>query len=264
MSLQPTSLVVMGEPVRLQQIAWNLVSNAIKFTDPGGKVNVTTGVNGSQAYLMVVDTGVGIAPDFLPHVFDRFRQADGSTSRRHGGLGLGLAIADALAKMHGGRLEAQSVEWDRERPSIYELNSPRPGMLFLRKSDQKVHSLDGLDVLIVEDSEDTLLLLSTIFGREGARVITAASAAEACKRAIMKRPHIIVSDIGMPETDGYQLLEQLRILPGLSDVPAIAISGYASEEDRERASGCWLPRPRPQTDRRRASLQPHPGPQSPR
>src|SRR5215211_7906172 len=108
MSLHPASLVVMGEPVRLQQIAWNLVSNAIKFTDPGGKVRVTTGLDGTEAYLTVVDTGVGIEPEFLPHVFDRFRQADGSTSRRHGGLGLGLAIADALAKMHAGKLEAQS------------------------------------------------------------------------------------------------------------------------------------------------------------
>ena len=108
MSLYPASLVVMGEPVRLQQIAWNLVSNAIKFTDPGGKVNVTTQLDGQQADLTVVDTGVGIGRSFLPHVFDRFRQADGSTSRRHGGLGLGLAIADALAKMHGGRLEARS------------------------------------------------------------------------------------------------------------------------------------------------------------
>jgi signal transduction histidine kinase len=89
----------MGEPVRLQQIAWNLVSNAIKFTDPGGKVSITTGLNGTQSYLTVVDTGIGIEPEFLPHVFDRFRQADGSTSRRHGGLGLGLAIADALAKL---------------------------------------------------------------------------------------------------------------------------------------------------------------------
>ncbi|HEU4872165.1 MAG TPA: ATP-binding protein, partial [Pyrinomonadaceae bacterium] len=108
MSLHPAGLVVMGEPVRLQQIAWNLVSNAIKFTDPGGKVTVTTGLNGNQAYITVVDTGIGIPGEFLPHVFDRFRQADGSTSRRHGGLGLGLAIADALAKLHGGRLEAHS------------------------------------------------------------------------------------------------------------------------------------------------------------
>src|SRR6476661_4510861 len=107
-SLHPSSLIVMGEPVRLQQIAWNMVSNAIKFTDPGGKVTITTGLDGAQARFTVIDTGIGIEPEFLPHVFDRFRQADGSTSRRHGGLGLGLAIADALAKMHGGRLEAKS------------------------------------------------------------------------------------------------------------------------------------------------------------
>ncbi|HEU4769580.1 MAG TPA: response regulator, partial [Pyrinomonadaceae bacterium] len=104
----PATLVVMGEPVRLQQIAWNLISNAIKFTEPGGKVIVTTDSDGAHARLTVTDTGVGIAPEFLPHVFDRFKQADGSTSRRHGGLGLGLAIADALAKMHAGKIEAAS------------------------------------------------------------------------------------------------------------------------------------------------------------
>src|SRR5918992_889610 len=98
----------MGEPVRLQQIAWNLVSNSIKFTEPGGKVTITTEIHGEEARLEVSDTGIGIPPDFLPHVFDRFRQADGSTSRRHGGLGLGLAIADALGKMHGGRMHARS------------------------------------------------------------------------------------------------------------------------------------------------------------
>src|SRR3569832_2938066 len=108
MAIWPSCLSVLGEPVRLQQIAWNLVSIAIKFTDPGGKVNITTHLDGKHAQLTVVDTGVGIAPEFLPPVFDRFRQADGSTSRRHGGLGLGLAIADALAKMHDGGLEAKS------------------------------------------------------------------------------------------------------------------------------------------------------------
>lgn len=234
-SLHPSSLVVMGEPVRLQQIAWNLVSNAIKFTDPGGKVNVTTGVNGTQAYLTVVDTGVGIEPEFLPHVFDRFRQADGSTSRRHGGLGLGLAIADALAKMHSARLEAQSGGVGQGATFTLQVELATSGNVVAETVVQKVHSLEGLDVLIVEDSADTLLLLSTLFRREGANVITAASASEALQSAVMKRPHIIVSDIGMPETDGYQLLEQLRLLPGLTDVPAIAISGYASEEDRERA-----------------------------
>jgi CheY-like chemotaxis protein len=234
-SLHPASLVVLGEPVRLQQIAWNLVSNAIKFTDPGGKVTVTTGVNGNQAYITVTDTGVGIAPEFLPHVFDRFRQADGSTSRRHGGLGLGLAIADALAKMHGGRLEAHSDGEGHGAVFTLRIDLASAGSVVAETVHEKVHSLEGLDILIVEDSPDTLLLLSTMFSREGANVTTAASASQALQSAAMKRPHIIVSDIGMPETDGYQLLEQLRLLPGLSDVPAIAISGYASEEDRERA-----------------------------
>jgi signal transduction histidine kinase len=235
MSLHPSSLVVMGEPVRLQQIAWNLVSNAIKFTDPRGKVSVTTGQNGTQAYLTVADTGIGIAPEFLPHVFDRFRQADGSTSRRHGGLGLGLAIADALAKMHDGRMEAQSGGEGQGATFTFRVELATSGNIVPETVDQKVHSLAGLDVLIVEDSPDTLLLLSTIFRREGANVMAAGSATEALQCACMKRPQIIVSDIGMPDTDGYQLLEQLRLLPGLSAVPAIAISGYASEEDRERA-----------------------------
>src|SRR5829696_7921011 len=235
MTLYPASLVIMGEPVRLQQIAWNLVSNAIKFTDPGGKVNVTTGFNGNQAYLTVVDTGVGIAPEFLPHVFDRFRQADGSTSRRHGGLGLGLAIADALAKMHGGRLEAKSDGVGKGATFTLRVELVPSDKVAPETVNTIRHSFEGLEVLIVEDSPDTLLLLSTIFRREGAIVSTAASAAEALSRAITRRPHIIVSDIGMPDVDGYQLLEQLRLLPGLTDVPAIAVSGYASEEDRERA-----------------------------
>lgn len=234
-SLYPASLIVLGEPVRLQQIAWNMVSNAIKFTDPGGKVTINTGLDQTQAYFTVIDTGIGIAPEFLPHVFDRFRQADGSTSRRHGGLGLGLAIADALAKMHGGQLEAQSEGVGHGAAFTLRVDLAPTGKVVPETVDQKVHSLQGLDVLIVEDSPDTLLLLSTLFRREGATVTTAASAAEALRSAVAKRPHIIVSDIGMPEVDGYQLLEQLRILPGLGDVPAIAISGYASEEDRERA-----------------------------
>jgi signal transduction histidine kinase len=234
-ALWPSSLIVLGEPVRLQQIAWNLVSNAIKFTDPGGKVSITTQLDSKQAQLTVVDTGVGIEPEFLPHVFDRFRQADGSTSRRHGGLGLGLAIADALAKLHGGRLKARSDGIGRGATFSLRMELAPAEKVAPEPVDTKRHSLEGLEVLIVEDSPDTLLLLSTIFRREGAVVSTASSAAEALSRAVSNRPHIIISDIGMPDVDGYQLLEQLRLLPGLSDVPAIAVSGYASEEDRERA-----------------------------
>jgi signal transduction histidine kinase len=234
-ALWPSSLIVLGEPVRLQQIAWNLVSNAIKFTDPGGKVSVTTQLDGKQAQLMVVDTGVGIDPEFLPHVFDRFRQADGSTSRRHGGLGLGLAIADALAKMHDGGLEAKSDGVGKGATFSLRMDLAPSGKVDPETVGAPTHSLEGLEVLIVEDSPDTLLLLSTIFRREGAHVTTASSAAQALSQAVTNCPHIIVSDIGMPDVDGYQLLEQLRLLPGLSDVPAIAVSGYASEEDRERA-----------------------------
>lgn len=234
-TLWPSTLVVMGEPVRLQQIAWNLISNAIKFTEPGGKVTVTTQNEGPQARLVVSDTGIGIDPEFLPHVFDRFKQADGSTSRRHGGLGLGLAIADALAKMHGGKILAESEGTGKGASFTLHVELAAAERVAPEKTPERIHSLNGLDVLIVEDSEDTLTLLSAVFSREGANVTTATSAAEALELAVSKRPGVIISDIGMPDVDGYQLLEQLKVLPGMDDVPAIAISGYASDEDRERA-----------------------------
>ena len=230
-----TTLVVMGEPVRLQQIAWNLLSNAIKFTDPGGKVTITTEADGVETRLIVTDTGVGIEPDFLPHVFDRFRQADGSTSRRHGGLGLGLAIADALAKMHGGRLEAQSDGVGKGSSFTFCLGLVETEPVAADTVEQKSRSLKNLDVLIVEDSEDTLILLSAMFAREGARVATATSASEALKRASSSPPHLVISDIGMPDIDGYEFLQQLKAMPGMNGVPAIAISGYASDDDRQRA-----------------------------
>jgi len=235
MNFSAASLIVMGEPVRLQQIAWNLVSNAIKFTEPGGKVTVTTEADGREACLRVDDTGIGIEPDFLPHVFDRFRQADGSTSRRHGGLGLGLAIADALAKMHGGRLEAQSQGVGKGSSFTFRIGLVAAESVAPEKAEQKARSFKGLEVLVVEDSEDTLSLLSAIFTREGANVITAGSAAEALQSATSKRPHLIISDIGMPDVDGYQFLEQLKQLPEMKGVPAIAVSGYASDDDRHKA-----------------------------
>src|SRR5689334_17444406 len=233
--LSPLTLVVMGEPVRLQQIAWNLLSNAIKFTEPGGKVKVTTDADGFEACLTVDDTGVGITPDFLPHVFDRFRQADGSTSRRHGGLGLGLAIADALTKMHGGSLEANSDGVGTGSSFTFRIGLVSAAKIAAEIVEKKARSFEGLDVLVVEDSEDTLMLLSAIFRNKGANVITAASAAEALQSAKDRRPDVVISDIGMPDVDGYEFLKQLKQMPGLSDVPAIAVSGYASDEDRQRA-----------------------------
>jgi signal transduction histidine kinase len=231
------TLIVMGEPVRLQQIAWNILSNAIKFTEPGGKVTITTEREDGEARVIVSDTGVGISPDFLPHVFDRFRQADGSTSRRHGGLGLGLAIADALAKMHGGRLEAQSDGVGLGSSFTFRLGLVATEPLDADTVQEKSRSLKDLDVLIVEDSEDTLMLLSAMFAREGAKVLTATSASEALEQAGSSHPSLVISDIGMPDVDGYEFLQQLKAMPGMTGVPAIAISGYASDEDRRRALG---------------------------
>lgn len=233
--LLPSTLVVMGEPVRLQQIVWNLISNAIKFTNPDGKVKVITESAGGQARLTVEDSGIGIAQEFLPHVFDRFRQADGSTSRVHGGLGLGLAIAHALAKMHHGRLEAASDGVGRGARFSFQIGLAQIGEVEAEKKDQKTPSMSGLDVLIVEDSPDTLTLLGAMFRQQGAKVTTAASASEALNKISEQRPHVIISDIGMPDTDGYTFLEELRKIPEMADVPAIAISGYASDEDKAHA-----------------------------
>ena len=233
--LHSSPLVLMGEPLRLQQIAWNLVSNAIKFTEAGGRVSVSTDKKDGKARLVVTDTGIGISPDFISHVFDRFKQADGSTSRVHGGLGLGLAIAHALTRMHRGELSVVSDGVGHGTSFTLTIGLSPEANLEVEVSEKTSLSLSGMEILVVEDSEDTLTLLSTIFGQEGALVITASSAHEALRKVEQRRPDLIVSDIGMPDTDGYTLMKQLKLLPNLKEVPAIAVSGYASDEDRARA-----------------------------
>ena len=228
-------LIVLGEPVRLQQISWNLISNAIKFTENGGTVSVITDRDGSEAQLIVEDSGIGIAADFLPHVFDRFRQADGSTSRVHGGLGLGLAIASALARMHGGSLKAHSEGTGHGSRFTLRIGLAREVSVPSEPAVEQSHSLLGLDVLIVEDSSDTLALLNTIFTQEGAYVTAVTSASDALSAVANKRPALIISDIGMPDTDGYDFMQEVKSQPELRDIPAIAISGYAGQEDRQRA-----------------------------
>src|SRR5256714_586866 len=234
-SLWQRPLVVMGEPVRLQQIIWNLLSNAIKFTEPTGRVRLSVEAEHACARVIVEDTGIGIDPEFLPHVFDRFRQADGSPTRRHGGLGLGLAIVDALAKVHGGRVTADSDGKGRGARFTFTISCMAQAESAIETDSPALPRATNQRVLIVEDSPDTLALLRALFEQKGGDVMAATSAQEALRMAAIDAPGVIVSDIGMPEMDGYQLLAELRRLPGLEKVPAVAISGYAMEEDRERA-----------------------------
>jgi CheY-like chemotaxis protein len=233
--LQPTPLIVYGSPVRLQQIVWNLLSNGIKFTEAGGRVSVRVENDDAEARVIVEDTGLGIAQEFLPHVFDRFRQADGTTTRQHGGLGLGLAIVDALAKLHNGHTLAESDGIGHGARFTFTMpRAPRakPANEVETYADSPI--VPQL-VLVVEDSPDTLSLLRMLFTRKGCRVMAADCAPEALRLASIEAPAMIVSDIGLPEMDGYELLAKLRSMPGMEKVPAIALSGYAMGEDRDRA-----------------------------
>ena len=228
-------LVVRGSEVRLQQIIWNLLANGVKFTPAGGRVRLRLGRVGDEAHVSVEDTGVGIEPDFLPHVFDRFRQADGSTTRAHGGLGLGLAIVRALAELHGGWVKAESD--GHGSGSRFTFGVPCAVVEGAREETGAGAEATPLSrpVLVIDDSPETLELLEMFFSRKGYEVLAADSAARALDLARERTPAVIISDISMPGTDGYTLLGRLRQLPGLEAVPAIALSGYAMEEDRQRA-----------------------------
>jgi len=228
-------LVVQGAPVRLQQVVWNLLSNAVKFTQRAGLVLVHARREGDEARIEVADTGIGIAPEFLPHVFDRFRQADGSTTRQYGGLGLGLAIVRALVELHGGWARAESEGTGKGSRFILGL----PSAVAVEKEDEPRLEAEtdaaNVPVLVVDDSTETVELLQLLFTRRGYDVVGAGSAEEAVSRAREKRPGVIISDISMPGMDGYSLLAALRRMPGLETVPAIALTGHAMDEDRARA-----------------------------
>jgi PAS domain S-box-containing protein len=240
--------LVKGDPNRLRQVLWNLLSNAIKFTQRGGSVNVILNCVDETARLTVSDTGDGISSEFLPYVFDRFRQAEGSISRKQGGLGLGLAVARHLVELHGGTIRAESEGLGKgsvftvDLPLTQERRDParaeeRRQTVEGRLNRSGVVRLDDVHVLLVEDDDDSRKLLGTMLKRYGARVTSSKSAAEALHLFEEELPDVIVSDIGMPDQDGYDLIRKLRALPieKGGKTPAIALTGYASRKDRERA-----------------------------
>ena len=236
--------MVAGDANRLQQIIWNLLTNAIKFTPHDGSVTVGVRREGDQIAVFVRDTGIGIAPDFLPHVFERFRQADATTTRKHGGLGLGLSIVKHLVEQHGGTVSAESA--GEGLGACFTVRLPRRA----GKNELSVngagngsgafaaaHDLSGLQVLVVDDEDDARELIKRILNDCNADVLTAATATEALTLLKHARPDLMVSDLGMPEVDGYGLLDRIRALGPAhgGNLPAIALTAFARSEDRVRA-----------------------------
>ena len=232
-----------GDSGRIQQVIWNLLSNAIKFTPPDGEVSVR--LERDEGYRITVsDTGVGIAPTFLPLVFEPFRQADGTITREHGGLGLGLAIAKQLVELHGGTILARSAgrgagaTLEVRLPSVITapagVTASDPFLTALPSARTDVRLLDGLQVLVVDDEEDARDLLATALSQYGAEVRTAASAANAWKEIESRPPDVVLSDIGMPDEDGYTLVRRLRSRSRSrgGGIPAVAVTAYASDADR--------------------------------
>jgi len=235
--------LVSADAHRLQQVAWNLLANAVKFTPQGGHVRVTTRQTGSQVHLKVSDNGQGISAEFLPHVFERFRQADSSTTRKHGGLGLGLAIVRHLTEIHGGTVHAESEGEGKGATLTVILPLLADDESVSVRDDQKEISshdqpdLEGIHVLLVDDDAGAREMISAALNERHARVTAVASAREALQVIRRKRPDVLVSDIAMPIEDGYDLIEQIRALEANNgkSIPAVAMTAYAREEDRRHA-----------------------------
>jgi CheY-like chemotaxis protein len=237
---------VSGDPDRLQQVVWNLLSNAVKFTPSGGRVSVQLKAPNSHAEIIVSDNGNGIPAEFLPHVFDRFRQADGSKTRRHGGLGLGLAIVRNLVELHGGAVQVHSDGEGKGTTFVIklpcvggwtELAGSQPQLDASRLSNDGKLELSGTRILTVEDDADSREMLEMVLKSQGAEVTSVSCVNDAL--TILQsngwQPHIVVSDLGMPERDGYDLIREIRSGLTAERLPAIAITGYAGNEEGKRA-----------------------------
>jgi signal transduction histidine kinase/CheY-like chemotaxis protein len=239
---QPGLGAISADSARLQQIIWNLLSNAVKFTPHGGQIHVRVERDDSNVKVTVRDTGQGIDPEFLPRVFDRFRQADSSTTRSFGGLGLGLAIVRHLVELHGGTVSAhsdgagQGATFSASFPLITERVEPGTVMHGGEIHASHLQSLHGLRVLLVDDEIETRQIISTVVERTGAEVKTCTTAREALSELVEWRPHVILSDIAMPDEDGYSFINRVRALPQGEggNTPAAALTAYAREEDRKQ------------------------------
>jgi len=228
------SLPVEGDSVRLRQVMWNLLSNAIKFSSSGARVTLHLSRVRNKARVEVRDEGAGIAPEFLPHVFERFRQADSSSTRRHGGLGLGLALVRSIIEAHGGRVEAKSDGIGHGATFAVELPlSLSARQTVVEPAIQEVGRLAGVQILICDDAPDTLEFTALLLQREGAHVFKASSASHA-QSALENSPFdVLLSDLAMPERDGYELLDWTRA--HFPDLPVVAMTAYAGTIESERA-----------------------------
>jgi len=235
-------LEVRADPGRLQQVLWNLLANAVKFTPAGGTVQVLLGRDGNDAVIRVIDSGIGIAPDFLPYVFDRFRQQDASISRRHGGLGLGLSIARQLVELHGGTIAADSAGPHTGTTFTVRLPlAPAPAVAAPPAGPQAnppvraLADLSGVRILVVDDAPDTLDVLEQILAASGAATTTAPGADAALAQLERELPDVIVSDVGMPDVDGFELIRRIRRRAATAGIPAIALTAFTRQDDRTRA-----------------------------
>ena len=235
-NLPPESLFIHGDAVRLRQIIWNLLNNAVKFTPRDGLVTITLEITGDEVILTIADSGQGIDPKFLPNVFDRFRQGDPSTTRYHGGMGIGLALVRELVGLHHGRVEAHSAGKNQGAQFTVWLPLHQQARLAMKSAEKiKPRRLANVRVLVLDDSADTVEMLRRLLEFEGALAEAATSGAEALEILCHKKFDLLITDISMPGMDGFEVLQKLRAQPSTAALPAVALTGFGRAEDIVRA-----------------------------